>query len=563
MKLLIRDYLASLRERDELDAILPDLLSELGYTVYSRPGRGTTQHGVDVAAVGTDSDGERKVFLFSIKRGDLTREEWDAPMQGLRSSLNEILDAYIPTRIPKRYSAYKIVICVCFGGDMQEQVRTQVKGFFDVNSNDRVSFDEWNGDRIAGLIMHGILGERVLPEALRSNFRKAVAMVDEPDVSFGHFQHVVGTLTAVSDGNKREQIRAFRQVYLCIWILYVWCRGANNLEAAYLGVERSVLSTWGAMLPLLSRNDSHARAMKVVADQLLRLYHQITRELVVEKIVPQSSVRHGLSVAVGSRSSTIVNMKLFDIVGRIGMYGIWSWWLVQLLPDAARTEAVAELRTLATSCKDLISNNPALCSPLQDSNVIDIGLMAMFFDLAGGDLAFIRVWFAAIVDRADLAYRSHGKYPCVYSAFRDLVEHPAVRTSEYLEEATSGSFLLVYLGAWLSAFRDEGVATIVALKQEVLQHCTLQVWLPDATTEAQCFRGGTGHGMAITDLSLEGDGSSMIKAIIQECDEDKWFESMGTIKAGIWPMLLLVSRHYRMPMPPQFWIRQLAPPVEP
>ena len=29
MKLLFRSYLASLRERDELDAILPDLLSEL------------------------------------------------------------------------------------------------------------------------------------------------------------------------------------------------------------------------------------------------------------------------------------------------------------------------------------------------------------------------------------------------------------------------------------------------------------------------------------------------------------------------------------------------------
>ena len=39
MKLVIREYLASLRERDELDAILPDLLSELGFTVFSRPGK--------------------------------------------------------------------------------------------------------------------------------------------------------------------------------------------------------------------------------------------------------------------------------------------------------------------------------------------------------------------------------------------------------------------------------------------------------------------------------------------------------------------------------------------
>ena len=64
MKLLIRDYLASLKERDELDAILPDLLSELGFTVYSRPRRGTIQRGVDIAAIGKGEDGERKVFLL-------------------------------------------------------------------------------------------------------------------------------------------------------------------------------------------------------------------------------------------------------------------------------------------------------------------------------------------------------------------------------------------------------------------------------------------------------------------------------------------------------------------
>ena len=52
MKLILKEYLANLRERDELDAILPDLLSELGFTVLSTPARGTKQHGVDVAAVG-------------------------------------------------------------------------------------------------------------------------------------------------------------------------------------------------------------------------------------------------------------------------------------------------------------------------------------------------------------------------------------------------------------------------------------------------------------------------------------------------------------------------------
>src|SRR2546425_632665 len=57
MKLIIREYLGSLRERGELDAILPDLLSQMGLNVYSRPARGTRQDGVDVGAVGSLNGG--------------------------------------------------------------------------------------------------------------------------------------------------------------------------------------------------------------------------------------------------------------------------------------------------------------------------------------------------------------------------------------------------------------------------------------------------------------------------------------------------------------------------
>lgn len=104
MKLIVKQYLASLRERNELDAIIPDLLSQLGLNVFSRPGRGTRQDGVDVAAVGSLDGGQEKIYLLSIKQGDLTRSSWDGDaVQSLRPSLNEILDSYIPNRLPKEH----------------------------------------------------------------------------------------------------------------------------------------------------------------------------------------------------------------------------------------------------------------------------------------------------------------------------------------------------------------------------------------------------------------------------------------------------------------------------
>ncbi|MEI8704845.1 hypothetical protein [Pseudoalteromonas sp. B62] len=64
MKLIIREYLANLKERKELDALLPDLLSQMGLDVFSKPDVGGRQYGVDVAAFGS-IDGKEKRFICS------------------------------------------------------------------------------------------------------------------------------------------------------------------------------------------------------------------------------------------------------------------------------------------------------------------------------------------------------------------------------------------------------------------------------------------------------------------------------------------------------------------
>ncbi len=96
MNPIVREFFRGLKERDELDVILPEMLTAMGFEVLSRPMVGTRQYGADIAAVGDDTDGVRKLFLFSVKRGDLNRTEWNgASDQALRPSLDEIKDAYL------------------------------------------------------------------------------------------------------------------------------------------------------------------------------------------------------------------------------------------------------------------------------------------------------------------------------------------------------------------------------------------------------------------------------------------------------------------------------------
>ena len=304
MKLVIREYLASLRERGELDAVLPDMLTELGFTVYSRPRRGTRQYGVDVAAVGNGRDGVRRVHLFSVKSGDLGRNEWNtASPQSLRPSLDEILDVYVTSRIPPEYAALPIAICLCFGGAIDEQVRAEVTAYMHRYTTERISFEEWNGDFLAEVVLDGILREELLPAPLRSNLRKAVAMVEEPDIALDHFEQLLRALVASAGNRVAERLSQARLINICLWIMFVWAREANNVEAPYRASERALLTIWHLLRGDVLRSGRTAENASIVLSELIELHFAIWDELFRKKVLPFADVRHALSTAVGSRAS--------------------------------------------------------------------------------------------------------------------------------------------------------------------------------------------------------------------------------------------------------------------
>jgi hypothetical protein len=554
MKLLLRDYLASLKEREELDAILPDLLSELGFSVLSRPQRGTQQRGVDIAAIGNDEDGERKVFLFSVKAGDLTRQDWDGSPQALRSSLNEIRDVYIKNRIPPRYRDLKIVVCLAFGGVVQEQVRDQLKGYIDDNSNERVTFDEWNGDKLAGLLITGVLREELLPKPMRSSFQKAVAMVDEPDVSYQHFAALAAALRNAGAASNKARVRAGRQLNLALWVLFVWSRDVGNVEAAYRASELAILSAWDLMRPLIGRKGREARDLSLVTNQIINLNLTVTSELLERAIFPHVGVLHGVSSAVASRDAVDVNLALFDVLGRIGLASIWLTWLAELGTgggaDAAREGAARYVKKGLF----LIPNNPTLLLPITDEQSTDVALFLLAWLHSGLEAEGVAGWLEEMANRLNITMRTRGRYPIVSADYRDLAAHPGNRSDEFFKEATAGSTLIPLLAAWLQAFENQSSVDLLAtLSSEILDHCTMQLWMPDEHTEETLYV-GEGQGRALCNLPVAAGGKTLLKVISEACKNDEGLTSLSAVQTDYWPVVLVACRHYRLPVPPGFWI---------
>ena len=290
MKLIIREYLASLGERGELDALLPDLLSQMGLDVFSKPGIGTVQYGVDVAAFGKiKGDKEEKIYLFSIKAGNVGRSDWNGKTeQSLKPSIDDILGVYIDCHLPTKYKKCPIEICICFGGIIEEPVRLAITQYQKQKTTERISFSEWGGEKIAGYIENYFLKEELLPKDCRSLLRKSLAMLDEPDISINHYRELIKLLSTKQYKKIKKRLIAVRQIYICMWILYTWCRKSDNVEAAFQASEISVLHSWQLLKPQLGKNDKNSKSIQTTVGAIINLNTNIQFYFLEQKIIPHT-----------------------------------------------------------------------------------------------------------------------------------------------------------------------------------------------------------------------------------------------------------------------------------
>ena len=551
MKLVILEYLRSLRERRELEVVLPDLLAGMGFTVFSRPSIGPRQFGVDVAAVGPGwNDGVRRVHLFSIKSGNLSRQDWDTVSpQSLRPSLNEILDYYIDARIPSEYSDLPVAVCICVGGDIEENVGPELRGFCRKNSTDRVTFEEWNGDRLADGILRGLLKEELLPSDLRDGLRKAVALIEEPANSFSHFSKLARSLADKSASNA-QRITNARILGLCNWILFGWARDSGNLEAPFRCTELSVLLLWDTLNPIVRRGGKPSETAGLLLFELINLHFSVWDEFIGKKVIPRTKARDALATAVSSPASIDVNLKMFDLLGKIALRGVWHVWgagkpgqLPGVL-ESPQGENHDNLDQICTALNMLIANNRALLSPATDEQAIDIGIALTVMGSRPAYWSVTQEWVQELTRNSIFAFQTHGRYPTTSKSYWELVEHPAERTDTYRKASTEGSVLYPMLALWLEAF---------GLSSEELAHCNHQLWLPDDDSEGHLYRNGDAHGAVLCGIPVSQSGNTVTRFVNVELAANQHFDELSAMRLGHWPLIVMACRHYRFPLPPQLW----------
>ncbi|MEQ5734112.1 MULTISPECIES: hypothetical protein [Providencia] len=555
MKLILKQYLASLKERAELDAVLPDLLSSMGMNVFISPTRGVKEYGVDIAAVGRINNEEDKVYLFSVKSGNLTRETWNGNTdQALRPSLDEIQDSFISSRLPPEHRDKRIIICLCFGGDVSSGIRQDVSGYEQKNTRDNISFEEWNGDKLSEFIQQYLLKEELLPSSSQALLRKSLALLEEPESSSKHFSLLIDRI--LSNATDTDSIASsIIRINVCLWVLFSWCRDERNLEAAYLSSERALLLAWDKVKESYTGKNKLSKSF----NSILETYQQITDYYVDQCVIPYVEFRYALSHAVHSPCSIDVNIKLFDVLGRLSVKG--HWLLDSLSKNYVNNPPIdgdneeqeklrLRLREITKSINLLVVNNPILLSPYKDSQAIDIALTLTLLSNNSELDEFVESWLSQMANWCMFSFESNGMYPVVHESYENLLEHRKKDKADnnYKNKATEASILYPLLVVFCSLYKLDSVSEkLEKFATNELTHCTLQYWYPNQDSEQNMYSNSDMHGSASTNFPI--NGNSAIRHIVQECKNSDSFKRMSAFTEGKAPLILTACRCYRYPVP--------------
>ena len=247
MRFIIQDYLESLKEREELDALLPDLLRAKGFEVVKLAFRGEVEHGVDVAANGKEND-EDFLFLIQVKAGDIDQQMWDAGPNSVRATLNNLLDVpFEDLSDPRLRDAEKRAILAHNGG-VRENIRTRFNGYLNDEFTKRMDFERWGLDRIANDVEKYLLNERILPKRYQRLLKRSLVFLDVPDYDLKDFKVLIkAVLPTTRRISKQKRQRFFGFTRLILELIHKQCAEQNNISPSLEAYEYTLLTIWGWM----------------------------------------------------------------------------------------------------------------------------------------------------------------------------------------------------------------------------------------------------------------------------------------------------------------------------
>ena len=468
MRLIIKDYLLQLKEKDELDLLLCDLVFQMGYPTDSRPETGNRQYGVDIRAHNEDS-----VLLCTVKQGNMNRKNWDSDPNSVRQSLNEIFDCYL-NLYPIQNHQKELHIIVATNGMMDEAVSPNWEGYVRQHTawdGKPVIIEFWNIDKITDCVQRFLLDEHIFDSDMRSLLRRALYYIGEYDYPNKYYEQIIDDFfdKLAPDASVKELKKKLSGVFLATQMIAHYASEERLYSIAISVSEYLIIRYWNFLFSheLFEKGEYCSWLFKFLAPYerwSFKYYSEMKFCCETKNCLPPYDV-------VEQR------VKIYDILGHLSSFAYY-------LCCKERPDSIRLSQDIQNTIIKLINNYSQAYYPAYD---VDIGVISMVFRLLNraGNRSALEVLVHNFCTQQAMYYQLYGKYPTPLDTYKEAVDiHIGTSTSEYKTSAFWGVML-----EWIALLENEELynTTLQPFLSNSLKDVTKCAWFLRADEEKYLY----------------------------------------------------------------------------
>ena len=442
--IIVREYLASLKEDSELDYLFPILLNLMGFRIVqtAKEAKGQSQYGKDIIAIGKDDKDVIHKWYFELKGysdRDITEANY-SKSDGIRESIIEAKDTVFKDSTIPEFNKMPSKIVLVHNGVLKTNIRPTFEGFISREFKEE-EFERWDIYYLTDLFSKYLFSEYLLSDDESNRLlKKTLAFLDTPDNDYRDFKELVALqFKKVEDVKSRAFIKLFATLGLLNSLILHYSKENNYLEPAKECSKFLILYTWNW---ILKKKLAEKRSVIVEYKKLLDRQYEIFNTY-FKKTFHVAKIRNGLFSENGTFYEKIgYPIRCFkyleDIIYYCRLRGIRS------NPDG--------LFRLKNKQKDLIinliNNNDGFERPILDNHSIAIIQLFLFFGDKNGrrkkDVDFIFDYISSIVASLKVEKIRHNIQPELHNNIDLVIEAVAtgIKPSEYCD---SSSILIAIL----------------------------------------------------------------------------------------------------------------------
>lgn len=486
MRLILKDYLLQLKEKDELDLLLCNLLLQKGYIPDNVPTTGNRQYGVDIQA-----HNKNELLLLVVKQKNLDRKVWAGDQNAVRQSIEEIFDVYLPFLSPNDLKKH-IRIIVATNGVMEEAVRLNWNGFVKAHGQYNgipIAIEFCGIDEITDWVEKELFSEYLFPAEMHSMLRKALYYIAEFDYKRIYFERIIdhymdqiqNDIIPMHASRKKElELRkCLNSVLLASQMIAQYAQNEKRNRIAINVNEYLLIKFWKVLLNnRLLGKEKYCEWLPIICnryEQASKAYYYAIKECCE------------IAGAFPNFQDTVERkFKLYEVVGYLASFAYY---------EANKSEE--EAREIANTIITLINNHEEYLQPPLDVNIAQITMVCRVLIILGlKEHARILIYnhVTALVSN----YKGFSKYPTPTDTYQDALDIELGNPHEDYETSSMWGYILL----WIATFSDqESYEVAYGCLSESLKQVTKCIWFLKADEESMFYdafaMNSCGEGVAV------------------------------------------------------------------